>query len=632
MGSKIVTRFFSLKIDAAGLSVFRVFYTLVLFCEVLQLFNFRSIIYDKDPFIYSGELDVSFLFYFWFPVLLFMFLGLFTRFATILNYIFSVIIFSSASKFEYHVFYVYVGINFLIMFMPIARVLSLDNLLQKLKFSTIYKTYKVDNKILQINYFIIVFIAIGLVYIDSVFYKLSSKMWMDGLGVWLPSSLPMVTWNDTSFLLNNEWLVKFLGYLVLVFEASFIFIFWLKKWRFPLFILGTFFHFGILIAYPIPLFALTYIAIYLLLVPVSFWSTLSQKLKFKKTIYTFYYDAECPLCHKVVIIINHFDIFNAISCQTVQDNYLTNYVLKKFDQEVLLINIHGVNKNGKIVVGYWAYIELFKSLLYTYPLGLLGSLPGISFLGKKMYQYVAGNRLTERCTAENCSIPVYSKPITEDQDFLIKGFNKLSITQFFWKAIIVIVVFGQLLMIWYTPTVQNHFPKVSRVNKIIKTFYVPIEWNYKNFLGLTHHPVFMYDIHFNKYNHIFKIEGLTKNGEKRIIPLLNEDGLVSNGYANGAFWVNYTFRVNQPNFDLNNFERGIVPYLKYYQKTNDKHAIQYIFYVKEIVTQENWEKDFLKKQIAKPWIKVGTCKIKDSAAFYWNDKMRAILDSEANTK
>lgn len=626
-------KMFNLKVNAIGLSIFRIFYSVVLFCELFQLYKFRNVIFDKDPFAYAGEIDVSFIFFFWFPVVLLILLGLCTRFATIVNYIFSVIIFSSASKFEYHVFYAYVGINFLLMFMPIARVFSLDNLWQKLKFSTLYKTYEVDKKILQINYFIPVFIGIGLVYMDSIFHKLSSKMWMDGLGVWLPSSLPMVVWNDTSFLLNQEWLVKFLGYLVLVFETSFIFLFWFKKWRIPLLILGIFFHLGILITYPIPYFALTNIALYLLLIPVSFWRSIANKLKFKKTIYTFYYDAECPLCNKVIIVINHFDVFGAIKCQTVQGNYFNDAALKDFEEEALLINIHGVNAKGKVLIGYWAYIELSKALIYTYPLGLLASLPGISFLGQKVYAYVAGNRLTERCTIENCSIPVYTKPISEDQNFLIKGLNQLSITKIFWKVIIITVVFGQLLMIWFTPTVQNHFPKVNYANKVVKVFYDPMEGSYRKFLGLTHHPVFMYDHHFDGYNHIFKIEAITNNGEKTIVPLLDEDGLVKNSYANGALWVNYTFRINNRNFDLEKFKNGIVPYLKYYQKTNNKPIVEYTFYVKKIVTQENWEKDFLKKQIAKPWIKAGTCKIvKDSAAFYWNDKMQAILKSEANAK
>jgi predicted DCC family thiol-disulfide oxidoreductase YuxK len=628
-----MSKWFNVKVDATGLSIFRIFYSLVLFFEILQLYKFRNIIYSKESFVTIGELDVSFIFYFWFIIIILLVLGLFTRFATIINYIFSVIIFSSAAKFEYHVFYVYVGINFLLMFMPIARILSLDNLLQKIKFSNIHKIYNVDSKILQVNYWMPVFAGIGLVYIDSVFHKLSSKMWMDGLGVWLPSSLPMVTWNDTSFLLNQEWLVKFLGYLVLVFETSFIFLFWFKKSRIPFFVLGVFFHIGILIAYPIPYFALTYIAIYLLLVPVSIWEKLAQKLKFKNALYTFYYDAECPLCHKVVIVIKHFDVFNTIKCQTVQDNYLNDKALKNLDQEVLLINIHGVNSKGIFFVGYWAYVQLFKSLLYTYPLGLLASIPGISYLGKKVYRYIAGNRLTERCTVDNCAIPVFNKPIAEDQDFLIKGLNQLSITKTFWKSILIIVMFGQILMIWYSPTIQNHFPKAVQINGLIKGFYEPTEWGYKKILGLTHHPVFMYDHHFNGYNHIFKIEAITSNGKKIVVPLLDEDGLVSNSYANGALWVNYTFRINNRNFDLENFKKGIIPYLKYYQCTNNQHIVEYTFYVKEIVTQEKWEKDFLRKQIAQPWNEVGTCKIeKGSTAFEWNNKVQEILEKEANKK
>ena len=226
MYKKIFKKIFNEKIDAIGLSVFRMFYIAVLFFEIKQLYTFRHIIYDKEPFEIIGEFDVTFLFKFWFIIVFLLFIGLFTRIATIINYIFSVLIFSSAITFEYHVFYAYVGINFLLIFMPISRVLSIDNLIQKIKYTSLGQPYKVDKKILKINYIVPVFVGIGLVYFDSIFHKFSSKMWMEGLGVWLPSSLPMVTWNDTSFLLNQKWLVLFLGYLVLVFETVFIFLFW----------------------------------------------------------------------------------------------------------------------------------------------------------------------------------------------------------------------------------------------------------------------------------------------------------------------------------------------------------------------------------------------------------------------
>lgn len=625
-----MNKIFNLKIDASGLSLFRIFYCIILFFEIKQLFIFRNVIYDKQPFIVTGELDVSFLFYFWFVIVICLIVGFRTRFAAIINYIFSVIIFSSATDFEYHVFYVYVGINFLLIFMPVSRVLSFDNLLQKLKYSNSTKTYKVDSKVLQINYLIPVFVGIGLVYIDSVFHKLSSKLWLDGLGVWLPSSLPMITWNDTSFLLNQEWAVKFLSYLVLVFEAVFIFLFWIKRFRMPFFILGVFFHIGILIAYPIPYFALAYIAIYLLMVPVSLWKKISDKFKFSTALYTFYYDGECPLCQKVVLIIKHFDIFKSVNCKTVQNNYQENPALKDLDENSLLTNIHGVNSDGKIAVGYWAYVQLFRYLLYTYPLGLLLSIKGISNLGVKVYNYIADNRLTERCTLQSCPVPVYCEPSGEKQDFFIKGLNRVYLTQVFWKGIIITVILGQLFMIWYSPTVQHYIPLKNRLNKIVDIPYQNSQWVLKKYLGITSHTVFLNE-HFEGFNHIFKITYFVNNKEKEV-PILDNDGMPAE-YVSGSIWRNISFNVVTQKIEKEKFEKGILPYLKYYCKDNDISLGDFNFYVKEIQIPDKWEKDFLIKQIRQPWQKVGKCKIvKDSLDFYWNQRMSNILNDEADSK
>ena len=148
---KIINEFFSKKVDAIGLAIFRMFFATILFLEIHQLYIFRHIIYDQVPFKQIGDIDVSFLFYFWFIVIIFLFLGLFTRITTIINYIFSVIIFSSAAAFEYHVFYAYVGLNFLLLFLPISRVFSLDSLLQKIKYTSLGTPFKLDRKAYLMN-------------------------------------------------------------------------------------------------------------------------------------------------------------------------------------------------------------------------------------------------------------------------------------------------------------------------------------------------------------------------------------------------------------------------------------------------------------------------------------------------
>jgi hypothetical protein len=61
---------FNIKVDAIGLSIFRMFYCVILFFELYRLFTFRSIIYYKNPFVYKRELYVTFFFQFWFVIVI----------------------------------------------------------------------------------------------------------------------------------------------------------------------------------------------------------------------------------------------------------------------------------------------------------------------------------------------------------------------------------------------------------------------------------------------------------------------------------------------------------------------------------------------------------------------------------
>lgn len=601
---------FNKKVDALGFSIFRMLYTLIVFCEVLHLYRFRNIIYDRVPFLVRAEVNVDFIFGFWFVTLILLFVGLFTRFATILNYLFGIIIFSSALQFEYHVFYTYVGVNFLLIFLPVSRVFSLDSLIQKVKYTHIGKPYQIDRKILEINYLLPVYIGIALIYFDSIFLKLQNRLWTSGLGVWLPSSLPIATWNDLSFVLNQKELMLFLGYFVLVFETVFIFLFWFRKLRVSLLVIGIFFHVGIMLTYPIPYFALTFVVIYLLLIPVSFWTGIASKLKSKKTIYTFYYDAECPLCNKVVVVIKHLDVFHTVSCLTVQGNYQNDAALQPFSEETLLINIHGVTASGKVSVGYWSYVQLFKSLVYTYPLGIVLSVPGISHIGRKIYSYIAGDRLTIRCTAENCSIPVLNTPTEETQDVLIKGWNQLAITKKTWKVVVVGLFIIQCLFI--AGLMRN-----------------PIGAGLKRAFGVSRHGVFL-DHHFKGYNHAFKVMYVGKDGKRTIVPIMDENGMPDD-YVSGVTWRNITFNVVTSIIREHKFEKGIVPYLRFYLNDNhlSVHNANFEIYYKTMETPVNWELNFLHKQMVKPWIKAGTCQINEKTeAFQWNAAMKELISNE----
>ena len=261
-------RYLFKEIDPIGLAVFRISYFFVVMLEVIHFYDWRHVIFDKIPYLVKSEINFQFIFLFWFIAIFFLIIGYKTRIASIVNYIFSVLIFSSSAAFEYHIFYTYVGVAFISMFTPLSAALSLDRLLDQFKSAG---DQKITNSIksYRVHYYAIILVGIGLVYFDSIFFKLDARMWINGIGMWMPASLPMATWNDTSWLLNNQYLVIFLNYFVILFEFVFLFIFGKKQFRVPIMVIGIFFHLGIYIQYPIPYFALAYIAIYLLFFPVG---------------------------------------------------------------------------------------------------------------------------------------------------------------------------------------------------------------------------------------------------------------------------------------------------------------------------------------------------------------------------
>jgi predicted DCC family thiol-disulfide oxidoreductase YuxK len=362
-------------------------------------------------------------------------------------------------------------------------------------------------------------------------------------------------------------------------------------------------------------------AIYLLLLPESFWIKLSHLFKANKKSYKFYYDAECPLCIKTVTLIRHIDFLKKIDCITIQGNAMEDGALKKYSENELLINIHGVNKKGKVFVGYDAYIELLKKLMYTYPIALLMMLPGLSLLGKKIYAFIAGNRINERCTEETCFIPVYTDPPFETDDYLISGWNQLSMSKFIWKCMFYFFIIAQILVIWASPLVQRRTSMLQSVNRFVLSGYYNTKYIFKRYFGVTNHTVFLND-HFDKNNRIFKVTCLYNNKEITL-PIIRNNGM-SGCYNIGPLWCYYTFftafDVTKQQSNYYTFEERVIPFLKYFGKENNINLSDVCFniYIKEIEIPKKWEKDFLHIQMDKPWKLTGTCKMENNKfLFHW---------------
>jgi hypothetical protein len=606
----LFSKLYDTEVPAQGLALFRIVYCVILFAEVWQIGYFQHLILDPIPYIQEAEVSFALPLTLWLFVIFMLMIGAFTRVATVINYCFTLFTLAAFNKFEYHLDYGMTGINFLFLFIPIERAFSVDRLLDKLKYSTLKSSYIPSSNTSILSYFSLVGLGIAIVYFDSMFYKLASPMWMSGLGFWWPATLPFATYLDLSFILNNKFLSHSLGFITLIFEGVFLFFIWNKKFRFPLIVVGLGLHLGILIAYPIPLFALGITGLYILLLPYDLWTRMHNKLKGKKTSLTVYYDEECPLGNRTKIIVGHFDFFAKIQFKGIQTYEAGLDALKNIVPKALPEKFYSVNASGKVYEGLATYIQIFARVWFLWPISLLLRLPGISYLATKMYASIPKNTSIEVGKEANYSLEAPTAPPAYDK---VKILNYLYVRDVKVVAVLFFVlycIFSQMICISQGILTQRVFRTIgvakwynSFFQENINGFYI---FNRKS-LGITKHPVFMDKVHFDRYNHIVAVVHVASDGKETWLPIVNEDGQVRH-YITGREWVEWTFRSNGKDINMNNLLDGIQRYSAFWAK---KHEVSletkaiFKIKVKKIDSPRGWEENFLRNQMAKPWIDAG---------------------------
>ncbi len=249
-----------------GLGIFRIVYSLVMLAEVLELLYFHDLIYGEVPGD-TWHVDNHFqvLLLVWAGAVCAMVLGLWMRPATIINYVLTVVFMGTFSTFSYHVDYFFLGVNFLLIFIPARTAFSV-------KLPEKWGGDRGPAQTATWRYVALIgMIGVAFVYTDSVFTKLDSPMWRDGLGMFTPAALPIASWTNLDFVLDQEWLVRGTGWAVLIFEILLIFLLPFQCCRVPLAFFGFLFHIGICIAFPIPWFGLAVASYYLMLFPDWVW-------------------------------------------------------------------------------------------------------------------------------------------------------------------------------------------------------------------------------------------------------------------------------------------------------------------------------------------------------------------------
>ncbi|MGZ5001379.1 MAG: DCC1-like thiol-disulfide oxidoreductase family protein, partial [Methylomonas sp.] len=198
------------KAPATGIGLFRMLFGLVTLQEILFLIYFNHLIFDPIPFMDVEFPMIVFFLWGWAAVALALVVGYRCQAASIANYLFWLIFvnFTPMQRdFDGGFDLFMIGANFFLIFMPIDKAFAIDGLRKKLAKPFVHYSQYKKPEVSALAYYLPAAICLGFLYFDSVIHKMFAEHWRNGLGGWLPSSIPYyISAIDMSWLLNQEGL------------------------------------------------------------------------------------------------------------------------------------------------------------------------------------------------------------------------------------------------------------------------------------------------------------------------------------------------------------------------------------------------------------------------------------------
>ena len=599
------------RVPATGLAFFRIAFSLVALQEVIFLFYFRHLIFDPLPYLDRASPVLHVLLIAWIVILLFLALGYHTRRCAVMNYLFWVVfvIFTPMwQDFDGGFDQLMTGSSLLLIFLPSERAFSLDRLRWAIRLSVPGKPYAAPKDVPRLAYTLPLAISLGLVYFDSGLHKVSSEFWRNGMGAWLPPTMPYyMSPLDISPLLNLQWLETAIGYTVMGFQLIFLFLFWFKLFRVPLLILGSSFHLGIILALNVYPFGFAMLVHYLLLVPFGWWRLFGTSITSDSPRLRVFYDEGCPLCTRTVSVLQHLDIRKGVAFMGLQTGAGDVPELSEFSEEVLLKDLYSVDQGGKVRSGIDTYIALMEHMGWSAPIGWLLRVPGIYHLARRHYRSVADQRARVSCDDQCTPFPTFDEGAEHPFSNLLK--RDTTDRQRAFRITKLLVLVGALQMnstlhygvLYRWAGTRPSDPLLAVIDQASDSV---INLSHA-FMGISPHALYLHD-HFDHYNQIVALTYKAPSGEEIWLPFINQEGrLVSPNWGRiQSMWANVAITSHMSLDRLEKFSKKVTAFYATPLgiSLNDAH---FIIKSKHVEVPTEWSYDLRHRNMAADWEDIG---------------------------
>ena len=597
---------------ATGVGLFRLLFGIITLQEIFFLLYFNHLIFDPIPYLDVEFPMIPFFLSLWAIVASFIIVGYRCQFAIIANYIFWVVFvhFTPMQRdFDGGFDLFMIGANFFLIFMPLDKAFAIDSLRKKLQTPFVHYSNYSQPTVSALAYYLPVIICLGFLYFDSAIHKMFAPHWRNGLGAWLPSSIPYyVSALNLSWLLNIEWLQKSLGYLILVFQFSFIFLFSFKYLRPLYFLIGFGLHLGITISFNIYPFGIGMLIFYSLIFPFCYYQKLGNWLRVEQATLQVFYDEQCPLCNRTILILNHFDIFKAIDFKGVQRFAADCPALASIDSKTLLTDLYAVDKNNQIYAGVATYAQILIHMRYLLCFGYLLKQPQFFKIAHNYYRQIADSRLRINCDA-TCEVSSTNiNPMLYDRLFVTDDLRQLKKRiRIVAKVLIVLFVLQLNSSIHYGLLYRFEVDlKKSPVTSTLAGISNSLIMISQSFIGITPHALYLHD-HFEGYNHLLAITYIDRDGKEKWLPFVTQEGRLAapNWGRVHSMWANIAVT---PNIDRHRLHKFIMKVTAFWGIKSELELNSTIFKIKlkKINAPEFWVKDLLNNNLSGKWITIGT--------------------------
>lgn len=235
--------------------------------------------------------------------------------------------------------------------------------------------------------------------------KLQGPAWWNGMAMWGTLASAEFRTIDFTWTAAHPWLLNLLTHGSLALEIGYPVLIWVRPLRPLVLALTVALHVGIGLTAPgLSEFGLAMIAGNVAFVAGPWLRSLVTGRDPSRPAGKVLYDGACPRCRASMALVAAADpdrLVEPVDLTAVD----VSTVHPSLTREACLTAMHLVRADGRVLAGYDALVTLSRWLPLFWPAALVGSIPGVSWAGRRVYAAVAASRPRDvPCTDDVCGL------------------------------------------------------------------------------------------------------------------------------------------------------------------------------------------------------------------------------------